>query len=760
MEYFAPYLSKSLCAVVVLLTSFQACASAETLARPEHPNPQMLRAEWVNLNGEWEFVETDKEATFLGDAVYPDRIVVPFCRESKLSGLGKTGFIKNVWYRRQVEIPAAWDGKKVLLHVGACDWRTSVYINDTPVGEHTGGSAAFPLDITGALKPGNNTVIIHAFDDTRSGLQACGKQSQKLESHGCVYTRTTGIWQTVWLEAVGNTYIKRFEAMPDPENESLMVKVYLDGPTEGVEVAGVSREGKTEISSALFKAVSNPVEFTLVIPKPHLWRVSDPFLYDLVLTVRSGDTVPDEVTSYFGMRSVRIEGRALLINGEPVFQRLVLDQGFYPDGIWTAPTEEALKNDILLSQAAGFNGARLHQKVFEPRFLYWADKLGYLVWGEFPNWGMDYTNEAAQKPVIAEWEEIVYRDFNHPSIIGWCPFNETPPSAAPLQKEVVDLTRRIDFSRPVLESSGYEHAYPEPMLLDAHDYDQNPESFGARWAPSAFETTLPARYAASPTARPLPFFVSEYGGIGWNLNPNAWGYGNTPESLDAFYARHEGLTKVLLDNRYMFGFCYTQLTNIEQEQNGIYNYDRTPKFDVKRIHASNTRPAAYEQNPPVEEAPANLEWTVLAGSQPDGDQAATWRYTEAEAPEGWEQPSFEDANWKEGKGAFGHKEGSEKFISTPWQGRDIRLRSTFTYDGGPFDKAMLVIHYDNDTTVYLNGKPLFTADKWNDAYRGVDVTDTVRPLLKEGENTIAVHARQDTGGQFIDLALLIGSKAE
>lgn len=754
------YVSAFLCGVIPVLASLAGSAEVVDVFRQEHPNPQMMRTDWINLNGEWEFTETDEAVSLLGDAAYPDHIQVPFCRESALSGLSRTGFAKNVWYRRYFEIPKSWNGKHVLFHVGACDWKTTVYINDMLVGEHTGGSVAFSFDVTSALKSGDNTVTIHAFDDTPSGLQACGKQSQKLESHGCVYTRTTGIWQTVWLEAVGTTSIKRFEAVPDLADECLHLKIYIDNPEDGMAVAAVAKADGVEVGRMSITGLGTSVKFDLPVPKPHYWSVSDPFLYELELTVLAGDQVLDRISSYFGMREVEIKGRAILINGEPVFQRLVLDQGFYPDGIWTAPSEDALKNDILLSQAAGFNGARLHQKVFEPRFLYWADKLGYLVWGEFPNWGMDYTKEAAQKPVIAEWGEIVYRDFNHPSIIGWCPFNETPPSAAPVQKEVVDLTRRIDSTRPVLESSGYAHAYPEPMLLDAHDYDQNPESFGARWAPSVFEMTLPSRYATRETGRSLPYFVSEYGGIGWNLNPDAWGYGNTPKSLDAFYERYEGLTKVLLDNRYMFGFCYTQLTNIEQEQNGIYNYDRTPKFDIGPIRASNTRLAAYEQDPPVEGSAAVEVWTVLVGAQPDGDRAALWRYTEADVPDGWEQPGYDDANWQEGKGAFGHKEGSEKFISTPWQGKDIRLRTTFTYDGTSFDKAMLVIHYDNDTTIYVNGQKLFSADKWNDAYTGMDVTDALRPLLKEGENTIAVHTWQDTGGQFIDLALLIGARSE
>lgn len=741
--------------IVPCLLGFVNDLSAQEVPRPEFPNPQMQRSDWLSLNGSWDFAECDGTELYLGDALYPDQIIVPFCRESELSGLGRTGFVKNVWYRRSFTLPNAWEGKHVLFHIGAGDWKSTLYINDRPVGVHEGGSTPLRVDITDALQSGENVAIIHVFDDTVSGLQACGKQSQRAESYGCLYTRTTGIWQSVWLEAVGKNSIERFEAVADLDKEQLHLKVILRNAGEGKSLSAIAKAEDREAARSTVTVQDKEANLTLTLPEARPWKVSDPFLYDLELILADDGTTVDHLYSYFAMRQIEIKGRALLLNGEAVFQRLVLDQGFYPDGIWTAPTEDALKNDILLSMAAGFNGARLHQKVFEPRFLYWADKLGYLVWGEYPNWGLDHTNEIAQKAMMDEWEAVVQRDFNHPSIIGWCPFNETTPEAAPLQNKVMEQTRRLDPTRPVLETSGYVHAYNEAMLLDAHDYDQNPETFRERWAPERFEMPLPKRYNIAASIPVLPFFISEYGGIGWNLNPEAWGYGDTPKSLEAFYKRYEQLTQVLLDNAYMFGYCYTQLTNIEQEQNGIYNYDRSSKFDVTPIRNANRRVAAYESNPPLDSVAKVFDWQVLVGAEPDGENAARWRYTENTPPEGWEQPDFKDTDWQSGKGAFGHKEGFEAAIHTPWKSDNIWLRSSFNYAGEAFEKAVLIIHYDNDTTVYLNGSVLFSATKWNDAYARVDLSERVKELLKTGENTVAVHTWQDTGGQFIDLALLL-----
>jgi beta-galactosidase/beta-glucuronidase len=574
------------------------------LPRPEHPSPQMQRAEWLNLNGTWQFAETDdeKDMSWLSDKAYPDTIVVPFCRESILSGLARTGFVKNVWYRRTFQKPADWKSPRTRLHIGACDWKTTVWVNGQQVGEHLGGSAPLCFEITDQLKPGDNTIVIHAFDDTRSGLQATGKQAHSEKSEGCVYTRTTGIWQTVWLEGVGPTFLGDVRIEPDAKHTRVLLQSEVDGPCDGVTLKAVATLDGKEVASAETPADWRNNQLVLNLAEKRLWSIEDPFLYDLKIILLHDGRPVDQVNSYFGLREVTIRGAAILINGKPVFQRLILDQGFYPTGIWTAPSDEALRNDIKLSQAAGFNGARLHQKVFEPRFLYWADKLGYLIWGEFPNWGLDYAKTGIHLPVIDEWVEVLRRDRNHPSIIGWCPFNESGPVSGPLQKVVYDVTQAVDPSRPVIESSGWYHGVPNPDVLDAHDYDQNPATFRVKWD-KAFASTVLAReyHEDSRTNGFLPFFISEFGGIGWNVS-GGWGYGASPKRLDEFYARFQGLVDAQLDNRHLFGYCYTQLTDVEQEQNGLYTYDRKPKFDVKRLHAIQSCPAAYEKNPPIGQA--------------------------------------------------------------------------------------------------------------------------------------------------------------
>lgn len=732
--------------------------------RPEHPEPQAQRTEWLNLNGEWEFAESDEDtaAAMLTDAAYPDRITVPFCRESKLSGLERKGFVKHVWYRRTFEVPQNWRSPRVRLHIGACDWRTWVWVNGEPVGTHTGGNAAFAFDITSVLKTGTNAVVIHAFDDTRSGLQPLGKQSRREESHGIFYTRTTGIWQTVWLEGVGATFVARYDVDPDPAQQRILVNVALDGPVKGLTLrAEVTAEGKS-VSMAEVPAIWRNNVLTAPVPKPRLWRVQDPFLYDLKLSlVRDGATV-DEIAGYFGMRRVSIEGAAMLLNGEPVFQRLVLDQGFYPEGVWTAPSDAALRGDIELSQACGFNGARLHQKVFEPRFLYWADKLGYLVWGEYPSFGADYHNPAVNAPLLEEWLEIVQRDRNHPAVIGWCPFNETGTESGILQAAVVRATRAIDPSRPVIESSGYAHTIADPEVLDAHDYNQNPDLFRQQW--NQFfswrdKADLPARYHLQAAAM-VPFFISEYGGIGWSIEQGGWGYGNTPENLEAFYTRFKGLADALLDNRFMFGLCYTQLTNVEQEQNGLYLYDRTPKFDVARLKAVLSRTAAYETDPPQCVAvPRRVAWKVLVGALQDGSLARPWRYTTNAPGEKWATPAFNDGKWSQGLAPFGHKGGEwQDKIHTKWNTADLWLRQEFVCENAAFDMAAIILHHDDAVEVYVNGTMIWNRKGWNDSYQAFDVTEDLRKALVSGKNLIAAHIRQDRGGQYIDLALLAGTR--
>jgi beta-galactosidase/beta-glucuronidase len=548
----------------------------------------MERVHWINLNGEWQFAETDDSTKqFLGGESYPDKIIVPFCRESKLSGLQRLGFIKNVWYKRTVVLPHDWKSARTRLHIGACDWLTEAWVNGKLVGNHKGGSASMAFEVTKELRPGENTIVIHAFDDTRSCLQETGKQSHDEGSSGCVYTRTTGIWQTVWLEGVGSSFVSDLKTVADPDSSRVFIDPIVNGSCKGLTVRATAYAGSKVVGVAEAKADWRNTHLVLNLSEKHLWSIETPYLYNLkVVLLRDGKKV-DELKSYFGLRTVSIEGRGILINGKPVFQRLVLDQGFYRDGIWSAPSDWALRHDIELSQAVGFNGARLHQKVFDPRYLYWADKLGYIVWGESPNWGMDAGNPQTHLPFMDEWVEVLRRDRNHPSIVGWCPFNETPGNAGTLQNSTVYVTRMIDPSRPVIDVSGWTHCIPDPEVLDMHDYDGNPVSFRDRWKKGGGENL------------PIPFFVSEFGGIGWN-SENGWSYGATPKDVNEFIDRFSGLAYALMDTRYCFGFCYTQLTDVEQERNGVYTYDRVPKFDVRRLHAILSRKAAYEIDGPAE----------------------------------------------------------------------------------------------------------------------------------------------------------------
>ena len=408
------------------------------------------------------------------------KIIVPFCPESKLSGLGlgNTQKLKDIWYRRTFEVPAAMKGKRVRIHFGGVDYKTWVYVNGQLAGTHIGENVAFAFEITKQLKDGPNEVVVKVLDDMWSGLQPCGKQSPD-QSGGCFYTRTTGIWQPVWLEAVGSSFVENISVVPDPDNVAGTDRGQDQRPGQGPDAhrRGLCRRPAGGLGHGL-RSLAEPArnepqgEETLGARRP--------FLYDLKFTLTSGKEKIDELKSYFGLRKIAIDGRRILINGKPVFQRLILDQGFYPEGLWTAPSDEALKHDIEMCMACGFNGARLHQKVFEPRFLYWADKLGYMVWGEYPNWGYNNKPEG-YSAYVNEWTEILLRDRNHPAIVGWCPFNESDGHAGELQQMIWNITKAVDPTRPALETSGWTHTLPHPEVLDAHDYDGNPASLRQRW---------------------------------------------------------------------------------------------------------------------------------------------------------------------------------------------------------------------------------------------------------------------------------------
>ena len=567
------------------------------IPRPEHPQPQMVRKSWMNLNGEWDFCfdfgNSGIDRKFYERTELDQKIVVPFCPESSLSGIGYKDFMRAVWYHRTITIAKEQLNGRILLHFGAVDYECRVWVNGIEAGRHKGGYTSFCMDITELVKEGENHLSVYAGDDTGSGRQPRGKQSSLYYSHGCDYTRTTGIWQTVWLEFVPESYIERVQYYPNIGEGTLTVKALTKGG--GELSAKAFYEGK-ECGSAAAKTSPGGTVLTLSLSELHLWEAGEGRLYDLVLTFGE-----DQVKSYFGMREVQIQGEKVLINGKSVFQRLVLDQGFYPDGIYTAPDTEALKRDIELSMAAGFNGARLHEKVFEPRFLYYCDKLGYLVWGEQANWGMDFSAPQGLKYFLPEWMEAVERDFNHPAIIGWCPFNETWDYEGRAQDDelleiVYRMTKLYDTTRPCIDTSGNFHVKTD--IYDLHDYEQDPKVFASHYQEFADGGELRDTHPQRPTpVKGVPVFISEYGGIKWdveNSNEQSWGYGRGPETEEAFIRRYKGLTDALLDNPHMFGFCYTQLYDVEQEVNGLYTYERKPKFDMEIFKKINGRRAAIE----------------------------------------------------------------------------------------------------------------------------------------------------------------------
>ena len=572
------------------------------IPRNDYPRPQMVRDSFICLNGEWDFeidnakVGEEKEF-FLRDSLN-EKIIVPFCPESQLSGVGNKDFMNAVWYRRNID--AAPFGKKVLLNFGAVDYHTKVYVNGTFVGEHKGGYSSFSFDITDALKEEGNFVTVVAYDDVRSGKQCAGKQSQRLQSYGCLYTRTTGIWQTVWMEYVDDCHIKNIRTVTDIETPSANFTIKLKNGVGAEIQAVVTYEGKV-VGEGFVKASSDIAVMDIRLSEKHLWELGEGRLYDVIFTVKKDGNTVDEVKSYFGLRSVALSGKKFLLNGKSVFGRWVLDQGFYPDGIYTAPTDEALKNDIIYSMQLGFNGARLHEKMFEERFLYWADRLGYMVWGEHANWGLDITEMSAVENFLPEWMETLERDFSHPSIIGWCPFNETWDQKGRKQcdgviKMVYDVTKAIDPTRPCIDTSGNFHVVTD--IFDVHDYNQEPHTFIENYKDGKLNCQIARDIKHRGRQNydgKLPAFISEYGGTRWAAeNNNCWGYGKAPENAEEFIERYKGLTEAILFNENIMGFCYTQLYDVEQEVNGLLTYDRKFKFDPEFFRKINTQKAAIE----------------------------------------------------------------------------------------------------------------------------------------------------------------------
>ena len=580
--------------------------------RLEHPNPQFERKTFTNLNGEWEF-ELGKRKDLINKPL-ASQIQVPFCVESKLSGVENTDFVPDCIYSKMITVTKNDLTGRLVLHFGAVDYFAVVYVNGKKVKKHVGGYTAFEADITSYVSLGENRITVLVHDDVRDCVTS-GKQSKRRNSYGCFYTRCTGIWQTVWLEKTPKQYIKNFKFYPCLADSSLKVElstegcgnakiqIYFDGRKVGEAEGNVDYKGT----------------FTAMLSETHLWDLGKGNLYDVVLTFGE-----DEVKSYFGLREVRYEGRKFLLNGKSVFQRMILDQGYYPEGIYTAKDLEQLRKDIQLAKALGFNGIRLHQKVFEQRYLYECDKEGLMVWCEFPSWGIKYDNISFLGEFIAQWNETVEQYFNHPSIITWCPLNEAWEDLDNSKlirdvrfiNSVYQTTKVLDTTRPCVDVSGGYHGL-QTDLYDFHCYE-TAEKLKAYLDKLQDENVLdvPLLYAENEDLRyggALPISVSEFGGIAFgNFADNgtqevnrcavesedSWGYGKVENKEERFLERYARLVELIISYDKISGFCYTQLYDIEQEQNGLFTYHRENKFSeetIKEIVRLNQLIAAIEK---------------------------------------------------------------------------------------------------------------------------------------------------------------------
>jgi len=628
----------------------------------------------------------------------------------------------SLWYRRTFSIPAGWKGKRVLLHFGAVDWEATVFVNGKEIGTHRGGYDAFSFEITDALKPsGEQEVVVAVFDPTSSGNQPRGKQVNG--PRGIWYTPTSGIWQTAWLEPVPSAYIRSLHIIPDVDGRRAIVEVDAVG-AEGCSInADVRAEGFAASAS-----VAGKTTLVIRIPNPRLWSPDSPHLYDLVVSLKKGGQVLDAVKSYFGMRKVSLgkdaHGRTVtMLNDKPIFFVGPLDQGFWPDGLYAAATDEALRYDVEVMKKLGFNCARKHVKIEPDRWYYWCDKLGLMVWQDMPN-GNNRTPES-RKQFERELIALVKGRWNHPSIVMWVPFNEGWGQHDTAR--YVALIKKLDPTRLVNNASGWADKGAGD-IKDIHSYRRLNHV-----APE------PRRAAV----------IGEFGGLGLGVDGHTWaqrhwGYTGTAGSQDLtrkyvallreLWARHlnEGLS----------GCIYTQITDVETECNGLLTYDRA----IIKVIVEDAAKANRGQFPP----PPERKVIVPTSEQ----KPHPWRYTTARPPADWFKPSFDDSAWKEGPGGFGTKGTPGAVVRTTWNTPDIWLRREVTLPETKLHDPQLWVHHDEDVEVYINGVLATKAGGYTTAYEELPLTAAGRKALRSGKNLIAIHCKQTRGGQYIDLGII------
>ena len=698
-------------------------------ALPEYPRPQMVRQAWQNLNGLWDYqIQPRDDAepkSWAGD------ILVPFPVESALSGVMKpVGKDNRLWYRRAFDVPGDWSGQRILLHFGAVDWETTVWLNGTKLGTHKGGFDPFTFDITKALKPGGpQELVLSVWDPTNDGPQPRGKQVKN--PSGIYYTPVTGIWQTVWLEPVPAASIAVVEPVPDIDTEQVTINVKTSGakPDDAVRVTALA-DGKPVAEATA--PVGKPV--VLKIADAKLWWPESPFLYDLKVELLNGGKPVDEVQSYFGMRKTSL-GKddkgitRLMLNNKFVFQYGPLDQGWWPDGLYTAPTDEALRYDLEVLKRLGCNMLRKHVKVEPQRLYYWCDKLGLLVWQDMPSGDRGIHGDQPDLKRTPESAAIYERELKamidafrvHPCIVMWVPFNEGWGQFDTAR--IVDWTKKYDPTRVVNNASGWT----DRGVGDVNDMHRYP----GPGMPNVEEDRA--------------VVLGEFGGLGLPIeghlwwNKKNWGYRNfrSTEDLNRAYLSLMQRLRPLVDAG-LSAAVYTQTTDVEGEVNGMMTYDREVlKFDEDKLCEAHQ---CLPLPPPVAK-------TVIATSQ---QRPQSWHYTTTQPADGWQQPDFDDSAWQEGQGGFGLENTPGAVVRTKWNTPDIWLRRTFEIDKPLEGKPGLQLHHDEDVEVYLNGKLVFQDGNYTTDYIHVTLNNDLPP----GRYTMAVHCHQTMGGQYIDVGVV------
>lgn len=579
----------------------------------DYPRPQVVREAWTNLNGIWDFKFDDyfegEKSGWYKSLPADKKINVPFTYETKASGIGEECFHPCIWYQRPLEIPNDVQDKSIKIHFQASDYITKVWVNGICVGTHEGGYSAFTFDITDAIEWDQDNVLTVKVEDTNSCTQPRGKQRWTANNYECWYVQTTGIWQTVWLEYVNPAHINSLKMTPDIDSESVTFEYGIDGVKDyskkSIETV-VSFNGQhirtteTTLESDYLSVNLNLVNIDVAGQwRLKLWHPNHPNLYDVTIHLKQDGQIVDTVFSYFGMRKISIEGDQILLNNVAIYQRLLLDQGYWEDTHLTPPSEEALIEDIDKTLELGFNGVRKHQKLEDPRYLYWCDRKGLLVWSEMA--ATYQFNDAAVEQFTNEWMSVVRQHYNHPSIITWTPFNESWGVSSifsnrkqqQFTESIYHLTKSIDPMRPVIVNDGWEHTISDIITL--HDYEEIGEHLLERYKDK--EHLLSNEFSHNAYKYPFakgyeykgqPVIISEYGGIAFT-SKSGWGYGNQVRDEKQFIERYDKITQALKDLDYVVGFCYTQITDVQQEVNGLLTINREYKVDPNQIREINLR---------------------------------------------------------------------------------------------------------------------------------------------------------------------------